>query len=472
MFFRRLQNQDLLPELLPAQRALAEGRYEAALVLLERAMRRQRGSAQQAQLLLHLAAAYALYGARGLEWGSKKLSEALKMDALCAQSPLYQGLYWEFAAYRGEAAALVRHGVKRVFVAQEPVATYHGASALFVIADFREVVRVLRTLNVDDLPKHLRWRYWSLLGKSLDALDDVEEAAAAFEKSVALSVDQDQQHERLNLAAKLLELEHPARALRILHAVEPTDLDNNEQLLLCHIEGRSQLTLGNPNLALEYLQRACDLEAQRGEASYMHTLALAQCLAALGRFAEAIHHYQSALKLAPTAQRIWTTHEYALLLAEAEELNHARELLLDIHKAKDYMYHPEVAADLAEVEFKLNHFKASASYAEMALEQGVVISPCLTLGSIAYEYYHFDDAITWFEKALAASHHGSAEWLHAQQMLADIFVQQGYLYPQQVIVHAEAALAYMHPRDEWSLILHDYVRTAKRILGGHKRNIN
>jgi len=57
-------------------------------------------------------------------------------------------------------------------------------------------------------------------------------------------------------------------------------------------------------------------------------------------------------------------------------------------------------------------------------------------------------------------------------MLADIFVQQGYKHPERVIFHAEQALRYLHPSEEWSLILRGYAGCARALLGGHARHFN
>lgn len=57
-------------------------------------------------------------------------------------------------------------------------------------------------------------------------------------------------------------------------------------------------------------------------------------------------------------------------------------------------------------------------------------------------------------------------------MLADIFVQQGYARPERVVFHAEAALRYLHPNDEWALILQGYARRARELLGGYARRFN
>ncbi len=472
VFFRRPIFGDTTFDVAPAHRALAEGRFETALTLLEGATRRQRRRSSQAQIKLYLAATYALRGPGGSKWGAQTLREAAEVDSDVTQLALYRALYWEFAAYRGDAAADVRKGALAAARFGDPFAVYHAASALFAIRAYRRAARLLKKLEPLDLPDYLRWRYWSLLGKSCSASDRLDEAADAFRCAVSLAVGEEKHHERLHLTGTLLELHRPEEALRTLSKIDVNELEPGERLLRVYFEGRAQLLLGNPNLALEHLQQASALEDAAGQPSYTSKLALAQCYGALGRFPQAISSYRQAAELAPKKQRAWTLHEYALLLTEAERLPSARDLLFETLRAEGYAYRAEVYADLAEVEYKLANLSNAAEHALRALDLGAVGSACLTLGSIAYEYYHLDDAVGWFEKAVAACREGETDWLHAQQMLADIFVQQGFARPERVVFHAELALKYLQEGDEWALILHGYVKQARELLGGHSRRFN
>ena len=472
VFFRRLPARDAPVDVAPAHRALAEGRYETAVTLLEGATRRQRRRSSQAQIKLYLAATYALYGPDGSLWGEQKLREAAEADRDVTETALYRALYWEFAAYRGDPAADVRKGALAAARQGDPFAVYHAASALFAIRAYRRAARLLNKVEPQSLPDYLRWRYWSLLGKSCSASDRLEEAAEAFETAARLAVGDERHRERLQLAGTLLELSRPEKALGVLRETDSRRLEQGEKLLHVYLEGRAQLLAGNPNLALEHLQRASALEDEAGEPSYAHKLALAQCYGALGRYPQAVAGYMKAAELAPKKQRTWTLHECALLLIEAERLPNARDLLLEALRSEGYSYRAEVYADLAEVEYKLANLQEAADYAARALELGATVSACLTLGSVAYEYYHLDEAVSWFEKAVASCREGETDWLHAQQMLADIYVQQGYVRPERVVFHAELALKYLHPGDEWALILRGYAAQARTLLGGHSRRFN
>ncbi len=472
VFFRRPLFGAAALDVAPAHRALAEGKVETAVTILEGATQRQWRRGSQAQIRLYLAATYALYGPDGLEWGAQKLREAAEADTEIVQNPLYRALYWEFAAYRGDPAGDIRKGALAAARSGDPFAVYHAASALFAVRAYRRATRLLGKLDPLTLPDYLHWRYWSLLGKSLDASDQLEGAVDAFERAVLLANAREKHRERLNLAATLLELHRPESALKVLRLTDTWGLEAAEQLLHTYLEGRSQLLLGNPNRALEQLQRASALEDDDGGPSFAYKLALAQCYGVLGRYPQAIAGYLQAIELAPKRQRTWTLHECALLLVEAERLPSARDLLHEALRSEGYAYRAELYADLAEVEYKLANLNEAAEHARRALDLGAVVSACLTLGSVAYEYYHLDEAVGWFEKAAAASREGETDWLHAQEMLADVFVQQGYRRPDRVVFHAEAALKYLHPNEEWALILRGYAESAREILGGHSRRFN
>ncbi len=470
MFFRRSPTA----ELEPARRALAEGRYEAALALLEGAAKRGRQRSVQAQLELHIAATYALYGEGGLEGGLGHLADAAHADAAVAHTPLYRALYWEFAAYRGEAAGDVKRGAAAAAEAGEGVATYHAASALTAVHAFKRAAQVLLEVDPGTLPDYLKWRYWSLLGRSYEARGRFEEASDAFERSAALSQGADTFGELLNLAANRLEAHQPIGALEALERAQHTAPSESaaDGAVQRYLTGRAHLSLGNPNTALNLFLEASVLESATGEPSFSLQLALGQTYSALGKTRRAEERYQEAVQLASKRQRALALHEYALVMLEADNLERAKELLTRAASDEHYDYHAEVYADLADVELKLGNLRAASSLAHRALDLGATAPACLTLGSVAHEYYRFDEAIGWFEKAASASIEGQHEWVFAKEMLVDSFVQQGYKYPDRIIHHAEAALRYLPPASEWTLLLQGYIMRAKTLLGGYQRMLN
>ena len=470
MFFRRSP----AAEIEPVHRALAEGRYEAALALLEGAAKRQRQRSAQAQLELHIAATYALYGEDGLEGGLEHLAEAAHADAAVAHTPLYRALYWEFAAYRGEAAGDVKRGAAAAAAIGESVAAYHAASALAAIHAFKRAVEVLLEVDVAALPDYLKWRYWSLLGRSHEAQGHFEEAVDAFERSAALSQNADKFGELLNLAANRLESQQPIEALEALEraqCVAPSE-SAADSAVHRYLTGRAHLSLGNPNTALNLFLEASVLESAAGEPSFSLQLALGQTYGALGKTRRAEARYQEAVQLASKRQHALALHEYALVMVEADRLERAKELLVQASSDEHYDYHAEVYADLADVELRLGDLHAASDLAHRALDLGATAPACLTLGNVAHEYYRFDEAIVWFEKAASASVEGHHEWVFAKEMLVDSFVQQGYKHPDRVIHHAEAVLRHLPSFNEWTLLLRGYIAHAKTLLGGHQRMLN
>lgn len=454
-------------------RALAEGRYEAAFAVLEGALRRPRARLEQAQLTLYLATIYALYGSDGLSSGLICLHEAASLEPSITHTPLYRALYWEFAAYRGDPPDEVCAGAIAVAEADHPLASYHAASALLAIGDWEEAGRVLRGLKPEVLPEYLIWRRWSLLGQSYERDGAWREAAEAYEQAASLSSGSDRQGELLNLAASRLEAGEPQEALSALANVEDQLLvDDADRAVRCYLEGRTQLALDNPNLALELFLQAASFEEQTQEQSYGLALALAQTYAILRDYPSAFAMYPRALALASPEQRAFAAHEYAYALLESDQPLEARDALYEAAQEAHYHHRADVLADLADLEYRLGSFAEAEEQARRALALGAEAPACLTLGQIALEYYRLEEAIAWLEQAVGASREGEADWLQAQQLLCDCYVQEGYKRPEAVLRHAEAALAHLAPGDEWALTLEQYRQTALAQLGGQKRIFN
>ena len=460
-----------LAELEPAHRALAQGRYGLAFALLENAAKRPRGRAIQAVFKLYLAAVYALYGRDGVEYGHLALRDAVETDPNVVQHPLYQALFWEFAAHQGDPAADVKRGITAVAGSSDVVARFHGASALLIARAYRSAAKLLKRLRKDELPTYLGWRRWSLLGQAEEALSHWEAAAEAYRCAVEGSSVPECDTERLSLAGALLELGNPNDALAVLDLIDDRNLaDQEEQAVKSYLLGRVNLDLENPNRALEFLQGALALTSS-GPSYNLH-LTLGQCYLALGRAAEAVKHLRGAVQLAPREQLCYTQHECAYALAECDELTDAREILAEVLRDPSYNHRAEAFADLADVLVKLGDYDQAGDIAQRALDLGVVAPACISLGSIAFEYYRLDDAISWFEQAASASNEGDPTWVYAQQLLADVFAQKGPDFASRLLMHARAALSYTEPTDEWFLTLQRYLTEAQVQLGGHTRVLN
>ncbi|MDQ3459955.1 MAG: hypothetical protein M3498_11735 [Deinococcota bacterium] len=459
-------------ELTPVHRALAQGQYEVAFAILERATEKGYDATVQAKLRLQLAALYALYGREGLGGGWRCLQEAREIHAGCARTPLYRALYWEFCAHRGDPADDVRRGALAALDDHQGVAAYHVASALFLVGAHEEALSLLGDLPAATLPDYLLWRRWSLLGQVHEHLGAWQEAADAFEQSASLSSGADQQGELLSLAASWLEAGRPHDTLSALANVSEELLaDPAERAVRYYLEGRAQLAFGNPHAALGLFYQAQALEELANDVSYSLKLVIGQTHLELGQQGEAIEALDQASRLAPPPFKAFILHEYAFALVEAERLDEAREALLAASR-EDYSHHAELYADLADLELRLGDVATADELARRALDLGAVAPACLTLGQIACDDFRYDEAVEWLEQAVSASPRGEREWLAAQELLVDARVQQGYREPELIARHAKAALQFLDPGDERRLVLEHYLDRAKGLLGGHERLLN
>lgn len=512
MLFRRQR----APDLASAQEALARGQYDVAFAVLEDAVKRGPERAHNATAWLQLAAVYALYGDGGLDNGQPALRNAVSADPKFASHPLYRALFWEFAAYRGAPLSDVKRGLRDVpdrppqrdhhhndhpdndpprpdhsdndherRASQhddlrrdaaappfDPIASYHAAAALFAVDAAKSAARRLQALEEGSLPAYLEWRRWSLLGQCSEVMGEWDDAAAAFTQSVARAPEMEKGAERLSLAGALVELFRTEEALEHLAATADEALHPAERAVHRYLLGRAHLDLDNPNLALQYLREAALLDDEGSGPTYSVAFATAQALAAAGRPEEAVGAFTAALENVPPEHRAFTQHEAAYAFIECDRLSEAETLLSDVVTDPSYSHRGDALADLADVRLRRGELDAAEALAEEALELGATAAACITLGSVAFEYYRLEDAAAWYEQALSASHAGDPFWVAAQQMLADVYSQMGEQYAERVLVHARAALEHTEVASEWYLPLQQYVTDARDRLGGFERVLN
>jgi len=458
-------------ELEAAQSALAEGRYEAAFATLEGAARRQRERGLQGWYWLHLAACYALYGEEGLESGVPALKAAVASDPNLATDPLYLALYWEYEAYRGGAASDVKRGLRSAPPDLPPIAAYHAGAALLAVGAAKSALRRLEPLTDAALPTYLIWRRWSLLGQVHEALGDWTSAAVAYAAALDGAPVAEREPERLAYASCLLELGRIDEVLVVVGEVDEARLDDVDRALLRYVEGRAQLDAGNPNRALELFHEARALDPEP-EAAFSVAYATGQALASLQRFDEAVAALREAIEVAPPDHRAFAQHEAAVALMESEGFDDAVPLLEEVLADPRYPHRGEALADLADVRLRAGEFEQAQADAERALELGAIAPACLVLGALAFEYFHLDEAVRWYEQAVAASQIGDATWVAAHQLLADVHAQRGDGAAERVLRHAAAALEHTDPSSEWRLPLEAHVARARAVLGGHDRVLN
>jgi tetratricopeptide (TPR) repeat protein len=459
--------------------ALARSSYDQAFSILESAGRRTRLPAEQARLSLQLAALHALYGPAGAESGWQSLEAAARLDSRIGSEALHYALHWEFRAYQGASGRLIRRAASDFLGRHDAAAQYHMASALFTSGMLRQSLLHAEAALEGELPQHLLWRCHSLLAVLHEEMDRPELACAALELAVEFSRGADRQSERLSLAACLLGLNEPVEAIEVLNQIDEQQLvHEQDRIHRLYLLGRSESSRGNPSLALGWFSRArssfAQLEdrAEHAEEGYQLLLAEAQLLSDLGRFGEAQRAYHEALQLAPPVLVAHGRHELAVALADAGELDAAHgELELVLHD-RDYIYRAEALAELAEVQQRLGDSELAAETAMSALALRPVPAAFMCLGSIAFDYYRLDEAVSWFEQALEAAEPESDHWIVTQQLLADVFAQMGPESAGRLYQHASTALRYTDSNNDWYLPLRTHQEAATKNLQLQQRLVN
>lgn len=459
-----------LDQLEPARRALAEGRYETAFALLEHAVDRADAEGIRALYQLHLAAADALYGHAGLDRGLHALRQAAASDPGVVRRPLYRALHWEFRALQGAPAHEVRRGVAEI-AHDEAVASYHAASALWIAGASRTARKRLIALQSGALPAYLRSRASLLRGHVLAADGDLQEAAEAFETAFATATELERPAIGVPWASVLLDL-HAYEPVRTL--IEGLDLDRLDPIDLgwaFELLGRAELELGNPGRALERFD-AAEATEPHGERRFAIAQARAYALVRIGRHADAAERLADAIDDAPVEERAYALHERAIALLEADVLDQAEATLEEVLLDPDYPHHAEATSDLAETRLRRGDLPGARDIAGRALELGASASACLTLGTVAYEYFDLDEAIVWLERAVSATDPGDPNWVAAHQLLADVHAQRGPSAADLLLLHARQALEHTEVGSEWAGPLQGHVDRARRWLGGADRWLN
>jgi tetratricopeptide (TPR) repeat protein len=257
----------------------------------------------------------------------------------------------------------------------------------------------------------------------------------------------------------------------LLDGVDPAELDPADAAWACELAGRAELALGNPRRALQRFD-AGDAAQPTGSRRFALAQARGQALSRLGRFAEAAERLADALPDAPDEELAYALHERAIALLEGDALDEAERELEELLLDPDYPHRAEATADLAEVQLRRGDLPGARDTAARALEAGAVGPACLTLGTVAFEYFDLDEATVWLERAVSATQSGDPTWLAAHQLLADVHAQRGPAAAEQVLLHARQALAYAEPGSDWTGPLELHVARARSWLGGAERWLN
>ena len=462
--------------------ALEREDFEAGFALLEAAF----GSAtrnDKVQLALHNAHLYSLYADGGVEEGLRALKVAGSLDFLISQNPLYTALEAELQAYgaREEDAAAMKGVGQQATSALTGnlLARYHAAAALSLLELNDEVLGVWLSLGWQELPKHLHWRYFAWLGSVHEGLGNFEGAESAYRDAVDHAPRSQQAAMLAEQAALNLSLERfEVAGLLLERAREQMETDGGQEAQMLtqwhYLRAQTEMGLGRPDSAELHILEAKKLELEGGEASYGVTLVHGQVLMALGRSLEALEQLKEAIEIAAPPDLPYALHELGVALLDLDRILEAKEALRRVLESEEYPFQPEVQADLAESEYRLGNLHEAEEMAHAALNLGAIVTASLVLGAVALEYYHLDEALEHYSRALNESAEGSREWTLGHQMLADILAQQGFQDPSRILEHAQKALERTPVSDEWHHTLEGYVTKASGILtqGHSSRTLN
>ena len=462
--------------------------FEAAFGILEGAIQeadlQKQPPQDRAGLRLYLASLHSLYGDSASDEAGDTLKQARRISPAVAQTPLYLALTAELdARLRGPEATFpdlqAVHG--------DPLSRFHTVSALALADRSQEALDV--HVTVQELPPHLAWRLRSWQADCEEALDNTEAAlhlyaeaarlahgsyrAGMLQEQAALHLQLGQAPEAASVLARA-RAEYPAQG--VLNSV-PTDPESAGQLLGLaswhYLMSQAQLNLDQNESALEHIQEADRLERMGGDPSYGVALVYGQVLVAQGRQQDALPRFEAALALAQPEDRPYALHEIGVAFLDLDRPLEARERLEGAASTPEYPFVPEVLADIAEAEYRLGRLQEAQTTAELALGQGAVVPASLVLGSVEMDYYHLDEALEHYLRVVREAAPGTRDWITAEQMAADIMAQQGFPDPTNAYLHAQQALEYTDPSDDWYGTLQDHLERAETLMGSGKgRTLN
>jgi tetratricopeptide (TPR) repeat protein len=472
--------------------------FEAAFSILEAAIHeatlQKVPALDRARLHLYLASLQSLYGDAASDEAQATLSRAALLAPDVRQTPLYLALSAELdARLRGPEATYpdvqAIHG--------DPLSRFHAVSALALADRSQEALGV--HVTVQELPPHLGWRLRSWQADCEEMQGNTEAAMHLYAEAARLSRGSYRAGMLQEQAALHLQLGQPTEAAAVLERArteypplpdnlgstgvsDSADLDGagldvaGQVLGLAswhYLMSQAALNQDQHDAALENIQEADRLERLMGDPSYGVALVYGQVLVAQGRQQEALRHFDAALLMAQPEDRPYALHELGVAFLDLDRPLEARERLESAAGTPDYPFVPEVLADIAEAEYRLGRLPEAQATAELALAQGAVVPASLVLGSVEMDYYHLDEALEHYLRVAREAAPGTRDWVTAEQMVADIMAQQGFPDPTSAYMHAQQAMEYTDPSDDWYGTLQDHLSRAETLMGtGKGRTLN
>ncbi|GEM48745.1 hypothetical protein DC3_43800 [Deinococcus cellulosilyticus NBRC 106333 = KACC 11606] len=445
------------------QQIMQEDRFDLAFQTLDQ-IYPTKNEQERAQLALFAAELYALHGPELTDEGLGALVSAAELDESIAETPRFQVLRGFFLSY-GEETEDAREDAHAGMKGDE-VSRFFAACTLMNLGEDAEARSILEKLSDNGMPLHLQWRYHAWYGKLLDQSGEFGPASEQYRAALRIvKVPWHQFVLSLDLSNILLSLNELQDAQKLLDymASHLDQVTPEQKLQYAYTIAQVHLNQGHYPESLKWIEDADALERELGDPSYGVALVYGQALMGLGRPTEALAHFKDALNLTET-ETSYCLHEIGIAYLDSDQPLEAMEHLQRVLRDQDYAYLPEAQADLADAEYRLGRLTEAENLAQEALEQGAVVPASLVLGNIAMDYYHLDDALGHYQRVADTAAEGGREWLVSQQMLADILVQQGFAQPDHILNHAEQALRFTDPSDDWYLTLQGYVSRARDVL--------
>ena len=448
---------------------LESGREAQALAVLEQLA----PNAEQylPDLNLRLASLCTLFEDKGVKLAKTYLKQ-VRSGTDAFRQPLFITLNAELMASQGDLDKPLKKALERALNSANSLTRYHGARAQFFCKDARGAQQTLQALNPAKLPVHLQWRYWNFMGELLICRKQMMRAVKAYQKSLDIAPEPQKPLQTFSIAEVWLHVSRPDEALDILGDEVPPVLELAETVRGFYLLGVTHRQLGHLTDALAHFQRAQALAQEAGESPFELLQESARLHVALGNMDKALDTYQDALESVPARNRVHLQHEYARALKDFGRFDTAELALRDVLAEARYPRRAEASAELAEVSYFLGKFNRVKPLAEYAIKGGVVGSACLSMGRVALEYFHLDEAESWLEQAASASEKGDSLWLSAQLLLAETFAHKADEFPERLKDYAERALAYLPEQDPWISTLEGYIDRANEILAGQPRMVN
>lgn len=461
MWFRSRQ------QLKPAYTALANGKPEKAFAWLEKTLGKSNNAATQ----LQLAAAFVLFDDAGADLGIAALDQAARINANIANEALYKSLWFEFEAIQGSVSADSKRELRDLLTAKDTLVRFHASRALVKAGSYRSSCRVLQELDQTALPVYLQGMRLTLLGEAFTARGKDIEAKQSYQDALKHLSGIKKDLTELSIAEAYLRMSQPQKAYKHLERSSDS-LSESDLIRKRYLEGVTLRHLDKLEPAFVKMHEAFSLVSAKGVVPFEILLEMARLFADVGQLDNAFKTYKRLLNSDSHERHTAVVHEYAQLLKTHERFDEARANYKKVIEMTRYPQRYSACAELAHVEYQLAHLDQAKALALYALEHGETVQSCLCLGNVALERFELEEAEVYFEKAAAESSEGGLEWLTAELLLTQALAQHSSAEAEKVILHAEKALRYLHPTDEWVFTLETYIATAKDSLTNDVRVLN